>query len=194
MLICVTNRKLCKDDFLVRLNQIAKGKPHAILLREKDLCTMEYETLARRISELCLDHKVELIINHNIEVAAKINCPSIHLSMQSIKNYKNEIKLFSRIGASVHSVSEAIEAQHLGANYLIAGHIFATDCKKGVPPRGLSFLKEVCESVEIPVFAIGGISQNNVKEVRATGVKGICVMSEAMTCLTPLELADSFSV
>ena len=61
------------------------------------------------------------------------------------------------IGTSVHSVEEAIEAQNLGATYISAGHIFATDCKKGVPPRGLDFLKKVCQTATIPVYSIVGI-------------------------------------
>ena len=107
--------------------------------------------------------RVPLIINQNISVAAKLKLPNIHLSMPDLRKYKNELLPFIQLGASVHSVSEAVEAQELGASYLIAGHIFSTDCKKGVPPRGLSFLTEVCDAVTIPVFAIGGISQKQPK-------------------------------
>lgn len=65
---------------------------------------------------------------------------------------------FNVIGTSVHSVEDAIKAEQLGATYMTAGHIFATDCKKGLPPRGLDFLKNVCDAVLIPVYAIGGIN------------------------------------
>ena len=95
------------------------------------------------------------------------------------------LQLFDQIGASVHSIEEAIEAATFGATYLIAGHIFSTHSKKGVPPRGLNFLKQVCDAVPIPVFAIGGITRNDVNDVKATGAKGVCIMSEAMTCETP---------
>ena len=64
---------------------------------------------------------------------------------------------FTKIGISIHSVEEAKEAEQLGASYLTAGHIYATDCKRGLPPRGLGFLKEVCREVSIPVYGIGGI-------------------------------------
>ncbi|OPX86807.1 MAG: Regulatory protein TenI [Pelotomaculum sp. PtaB.Bin104] len=194
MLICVTNRKLCRDDFFDRIEQIAKGKPHAIMLREKDLSIPEYSSMAKRIYEICVKNQVTLIINQNLEAAAEMKCPYIHLSMPDLRKYKQEIKHFSQVSASVHSVSEAREAQALGATYLIAGHIFPTECKKGVPPRGLSFLKKVCNSVEIPVFAIGGITSAKVKVVTQAGAKGVCVMSEAMTCLKPDELAGNFRV
>ena len=88
------------------------------------------------------------------------------------------------LGCSVHSVQEAREAETLGADYLIAGHIYATDCKKGLPPRGLDFLEEICRSVSLPVYAIGGIrpDQEQIEKTLAAGARGLCVMSGAMTC------------
>lgn len=78
---------------------------------------------------------------------------------------------------SVHSQDEAIEAERLGADALIAGHIFVTDCKKGLEPRGLDFLRKICENVSIPVFAIGGIDDNNTELVKQAGAQGECRMS-----------------
>ena len=78
---------------------------------------------------------------------------------------------------SVHTVEEARNAEKLGADGLIAGHIFVTDCKKGLAPRGLEFLKEVCAAVSIPVFAIGGIDDSNSDAVRLAGAQGECRMS-----------------
>ncbi|MBM7869771.1 thiamine-phosphate pyrophosphorylase [Clostridium pascui] len=194
MLICLTNRKLCTDDFFNRMNEIAKGKPHAIMLREKDLSLEEYKCLAIKAKEICDINEVPLIINKNIEVASKLKLPNIHLSMPDLRAHKNELHQFTNIGASVHSLLEAKEAEDLGASYLIAGHIFSTDCKKGVPPRGLSFLKEVCDCTSIPVFAIGGITKDKVKDVINAGAAGMCIMSEAMTCPNPVELSDSFTI
>lgn len=194
MLICVTNQKLCKDDFLNRISEMARGTPHAILLREKDLSQAEYENLAVKVSKICAKNKVSLIINQNIETALKLNLENIQLSMDQLRNHEKEIKEFKQIGASIHSVNEAKEAEKLGATYLIAGHIFPTDCKKGVAPRGLFFLKEVCNSVEIPVFAIGGITKDKLENILNTGAKGLCIMSEAMTCLKPGELARNYRI
>lgn len=70
MLICVTNRKLCHDDFLQRIRQLAKEKPHAIMLREKDLPLENYEALAIKVNEICEEYQVPLIINQNISIAA----------------------------------------------------------------------------------------------------------------------------
>ena len=80
------------------------------------------------------------------------------------------------------SVEEAKEAQKLGATYLTAGHIYTTDCKKGLPPRGLDFLREICNAVTIPVYAIGGIhaGTGQIREVMECGASGACIMSEMM--------------
>lgn len=74
---------------------------------------------------------------------------------------------------------------NLGATYITAGHIFATDCKKGVPPRGLDFLSSVCSFVNIPVYAIGGISPVNAQKAIDAGAEGVCIMSGLMTCKSP---------
>ncbi|WP_211171187.1 thiamine phosphate synthase [Bacillus sp. DNRA2] len=180
-LIAITNRKLCQGDFLSRIEWLAKARPTAIMLREKDLSLEDYEALALKVSDICRENSVPLIINQNLAVAKKLKLANIHLSMVDFRKNKDELVAFTNIGASVHSVSEAIEAEALGATYLVAGHIFSTDSKKGVPPRGLGFLKEVCGAVSIPVFAIGGIKETNINEVLAVGASGACIMSSAMT-------------
>ena len=93
-----------------------------------------------------------------------------------------EKKKFTKIGISIHSVEEAKEAEQLGASYLTAGHIYATDCKRGLPPRGLGFLKEVCREVSIPVYGIGGIKfdEEQWNDMKKCGAVGGCVMSGMM--------------
>lgn len=199
MLICVTNRNLCQEDFLHRIQQLAQARPHAILLREKDLDLPDYERLARQVKEICDCYQVLLILHggkqgngaNTAAIAKKMKLTHLHLSMPALRAYqKGENPLL--IGTSVHSVAEAEEAQTLGAAYVVAGHIYATDCKKGVQPRGVSFLRQVCQATTLPVFAIGGITSNNVTEILASGAKGFCVMSEAMTCKEPAALVTEF--
>ena len=102
-------------------------------------------------------------------------------------------KHFERIGTSCHSVEDALEAQRLGADYITAGHVFVTDCKKGLAPRGLDFLRNVCYSVDIPVYAIGGISPDNIASVRKCGAAGACVMSGFMNCPAPKAYIGEFN-
>ena len=87
---------------------------------------------------------------------------------------------FKALGASCHSVEDALEAQALGCTYITAGHVFETDCKKGLPGRGLEFLRNVCAAVDIPVYGIGGIAADNIALVREAGATGACLMSSLM--------------
>ncbi len=192
MLICITNQKLCQDDFLSRINEIASGKPYAIMLREKELDEPDYQELAINVKEICERHQVKLIINHNLETAEQLKVGTVQVSIDDLRKKGEVTRNFDQVGVSVHSVEQACEAEAWGADYLIAGHVFPTDCKKGLPARGLRFLKEVCDSVSIPVFAIGGISEVNYKIALMAGAKGVCIMSEAMTTDHPETLAQRF--
>lgn len=184
MLFVVTNRLLCGEELVARVEKIAQGKPKAILLREKDLPEKEYALLAQRCKEVCDAQGVPLIINSHISVAAQLGTP-IHLPLPLFLEHHSELAGFSQIGVSVHSPEEAQMAQKLGATYLMAGHIYPTDCKKGLPPRGVEFLKKVCAATTLPVYAIGGIGQEKVPEVLSCKAAGFCIMSEMMTCEDP---------
>lgn len=187
-MIVITNRKLCKEDFLKRIEKIAKSRPEGIILREKDLSEDAFQALAISCLEICQTYHVAFGINQRVDIAEKLQVPWIHLSVSDFTNLSQDKKnRFKQIGVSVHSVEEAKEMEELGADYLIAGHIYPTDCKKGVPARGLSFLHNVCDQVSIPVFAIGGICKERVSEVLAHGAAGVCVMSGMMVCENPSE-------
>ena len=100
-------------------------------------------------------------------------------------NNKESLNSFDTVAVSVHSLSEALTVQKFVEEtsqniFLIAGHIFETDCKKGLEPRGIEFLKEICANVEIPVFAIGGINQTTIKQLKGINIEGVCLMSELM--------------
>ena len=104
----------------------------------------------------------------------------IHLSLKDFRENPQIREKFSLVGVSVHSLEEAKEAEALGADYVTAGHIFETDCKKGLKGRGLEFLRQVSQGVSIPVYAIGGISTENMEQVREAGANGVCIMSGFM--------------
>ena len=182
-IVCVTNRTLCGDDFLGRIDRIATARPGGIMLREKDLPEPEYRALAEQVLEICRAHHVPCILHSFVAVAVGLKADAIHLPLPLLRELtEGEKARFAQLGASCHSVKEAQEAQQLGCTYLTAGHIFATDCKKGLPGRGLAFLETVCNSVSIPVYAIGGISSGTIAAVRVAGAKGACVMSGLMQC------------
>lgn len=182
MLICVTHRLLCPDDFLQRLDRIAAQHPYAIVLREKDLSEHDYEALARECLRICEKHHVSLNLNSHIAVARRIGCDGIHLPFHLLMQHKQDLADFSRVGVSLHSPEEAAQLADTPATYVQAGHVFPTDCKAGIPPRGLSFLRAVCQATDLPVFGIGGINAERYPAVLQTGAAGACIMSGLMTC------------
>ena len=188
-LICITNRKLCSNNFLDQIEMIASAHPKAIVLREKDLSEKEYEQLARQVMQLCQKHGTQCILHSFSNVATTLGATAVHMPLPLLQKMTPQEKShFQIIGASCHSLEEAKEAQNLGCTYITAGHIFLTDCKKGLPGRGLPFLEEICKTVRIPVYAIGGISSQNMESVRKTGAAGACIMSGFMRCKTVEEI------
>jgi thiamine-phosphate pyrophosphorylase len=191
-ILAITNRHLCNNDFLTQIENIctlnekkSEINSVSIVLREKDLSENDYKDLAAKVMKICEKNNTECILHTYYKVARELNCKKIHLPLHVLKSKPDLCKEFNEVGVSIHSVSEAIEAVNLGATYITAGHIFATDCKKDIPPRGLSFLSSVCSSVNIPVYAIGGISPTNAQKTINAGADGICIMSGLMNCKDP---------
>lgn len=185
-IICVTNRRLCEGDFFEKFEKIAASGVKAIILREKDLSEREYFCLAEKFTGICSKYKIEAVLHTYVDAAISLKVRSIHLPLDILRKTDDKKKsFFNNIGVSCHSVADAIEAENAGASYITFGHVFATDCKKNLAPRGLDALKNVCEAVRIPVFAIGGINAENVEYVWKNGASGICVMSGFMKCDDP---------
>ena len=192
-IMCVTNRRLCREDFLTRMEVVAAAAPAGVILREKDLAPDDYRVLAQQALAICRVHATPCIFHSFPQIALELGADGLHLPLPLLRTLSpEEREKFPLLGASCHSVEDAQEAERLGCTYITAGHIFATDCKKGLPPRGLSFLREVCRTVQIPVWAIGGIEPENFLSVMATGAQGGCVMSGLMTCSYPKVLLQKF--
>ena len=182
-IICVTNRLLCRENFLSRVEKIAARHPSAIILREKDLSPEKYLQLARRVMDICERNAVPCILHNFSDVAIALGAKRIHLPLPVLRKLSaSDKKFFDVIGASCHSLEELHEAQNLGCTYVTAGHIFATDCKKNLEPRGINFLLKLRAEASVPIFAIGGINAENISQVQACGVDGACIMSGFMTC------------
>ena len=190
-ILSITNRKICKNDFLYQIEKISMAKPYGIVLREKDLSESEYEELAIKVLNICNEYKVMCILHTYVDVALRLKHPNVHLPLHILKEQiiRNPqlLENFKVVGISTHSVEEALEAKKLGATYITAGHIFKTDCKKGLEPRGLDYLRLTCSCVNIPVYAIGGINSRNIKVTKIAGASGACIMSGLMTVQSPKE-------
>lgn len=182
-IICVTNRRLCQEDFLTRIERLSKACPSAILLREKDLPEAEYTELAKKVLCICKKHDILCILHNHAEAARTLHHSALHLPLPLLRSFsESERHSYQILGTSCHSREDAEEAEALGCTYITAGHVFDTDCKKGLPGRGLIFLRDVCSAVTIPVYAIGGITPENYTSVKVAGASGACIMSSAMTC------------
>ncbi|ERT46322.1 thiamine phosphate synthase [Fusobacterium polymorphum] len=194
----ITNRKLCENENLERqIEKIFSAYEKKIILknfeivtltlREKDLDKNEYLNLVKKIYPICEKYRIDLILhqNYDLNLDEKYNIGGIHLSYDNFKslnkNIREElIKKYKRIGISIHSIDEAKEVENLGATYVVAGHIFETDCKKDLEPRGLNFIKELSSILTIPIFAIGGINQENSHLAINSGAFEVCMMSSLM--------------
>lgn len=180
--VSVTAKPLCKDDFLQRIRKISDSEVQYIILREKYLSEQEYYSLAKEVLSVC--DKEKLIIHNFIGTAESLGIKKIHLPFSAFKEL-NGRRNFDIVGTSVHSVDDATFAQENGADYITAGNIYETDCKKGLKGKGVNFLRNVCESVDIPVYAIGGINADTAGGFNAVTEKnfaGVCVMSLLMQC------------
>lgn len=191
-IISVTNRKLCKEDFLLRIEKLANSGVSKIILREKDLSPNEYLKLAQECRRICENTSAELIVHTFFHELFEAGFNKIHMPLPILEENPQIRQKAQLLGVSVHSKEQAEKALALGADYLTAGHIFATDCKKGVPPRGLDFLKEICDLSPVPVYAIGGITSENAPLAAETGAKGVCIMSGLMECENPYEYVKAF--
>ncbi len=202
-IICISNRHLCEGDFKEKLVQIAKAHPSAIILREKDMSEEEYRELASFLLPICREEGTRLFLHNFYRVAMELKSDGLHLPLQVLEevvskfgNDQPELLLerlgVSELGASCHSAHDARRAKALGCTYILAGHIYDTDCKKGLPGRGLEFLRKVTQETDLPVYAIGGIEPENIDEIRNSGAAGACIMSSAMTAKNVEELLANF--
>lgn len=191
-ILVITSRKRFKEeaDFLKQIEKIAAAKPFGIVLREKDLPVKEYSALARKVRDICRNTGASLIVHSHPEVARELGIPALHMPLDALEKLSSEErKEFRVLGASCHSVEDVLRAKALGCDYVTAGHVYATDCKPGLPPRGADFLAEVCgPAAPMPVFALGGLTPARAPEVRRAGAAGFAMMSSAMDAENPAEL------
>ena len=185
-LIAVTDSATCPRPLpkqIERLAKLTELRPQAVILRAKSLDKAAYRTLALQAQQSCKVTGIPLILHSDWQLAHNLGISKLHLPLALLRQISEyERAYFTWLSTSVHSVGEAQEAQELGATVLIAGHIYTTQCKAGLAPRGLGFLQNVCSAVNLPVYAIGGISfdASQHAELQANGARGACVMSAYM--------------
>lgn len=165
--------------YLNQIRRIVSVKPKAVVLREKDLDPGLYMKLAYEVGEICREQNQKLIFNTSPAVAAELGAKKLHLSMGLLRS-EGRPSYAEWVGTSIHSLEEVKEAAELGADYLFAGNIYETDCKRGLPGKGLEFLRQICMESRIPVYAIGGITEKRLPQILEAGAAGGCMMSGFM--------------
>ena len=190
--IVITNRHLVQGDFLKQLEKVTKLHLHALILREKDLADDAYESLAKKVFDLCKREDITCFLHTEIEIARKIGCQNIHLSIPVLKGLSETEKKaltedFCEISISCHSMEDVEIAMAGGATQIILGTIFETECKKGVLGKGVEFVREICQKCPLPVYAIGGMNLQRLPLVIDAGAAGCCMMSGFMQTKKPLQ-------
>ena len=192
-IIVVTDPDSCEQYFPDRLALLAACGADAVILRAKKLNSEEYRRTASVASTIFDDRiRPRIILHNHIEAEDESGLDEIHMSLPRLESLsdreKDRLSSFRRVGVSVHSPEEAVRAVREGADYLVYGHVFETACKPGLPPRGVVGLGETVNAVSVPVYGIGGINSDNIKQLIGVGAAGACVMSAFMTCDDPAKL------
>lgn len=180
LLYAVTDRAWTKNQSLYEQVEAAlKGGVTCVQLREKKLGKEEFLKEALEISVLCKKYKVPLFINDNVDIAIKCHADGIHVGQDDMKanQVREKVGNDMMIGVSVHSVEEALEAVKNGADCLGAGSVFSTSTKANVSSLSKETLRDICNAVDIPVVAIGGINKTNIAELSGTGISGVALVS-----------------
>ena len=180
LLYAVTDRHWLGEETLYeQVEKALKGGSTFIQLREKELDTAHFLKEAKEIQKLCREYKVPFVINDNVEIAAEIEADGVHVGQSDMEADDVRAKLGPDkiIGVSAQTVEQAVLAEKRGADYLGVGAVFHTDSKADVAEVSRETLKAICDAVDIPVIAIGGINKENVSELAGTGICGIAVIS-----------------
>ena len=150
-----------------------------IQLREKELDDADFLAEAQEMAALCRRYHVPFIINDNVDIAIACHADGVHVGQEDMaaSDVRKRVGDQMMIGVSAHTVEEALEAVRNGADYLGLGAVFSTSTKTDAGAMSFDTLKAICDAVEIPTVAIGGISPANIMQLAGSGVDGVAVVS-----------------
>ena len=180
LLYAITDRRnLDKKMFFEKIEEALQGGVTILQLREKELDEDSFINEAIEVKNICRKHVVPLIINDNVNVALKSGADGVHVGIEDMPIDEIRITIPDSfiIGATCKTVEQAQSAERLGADYMGVGAVFPSPTKKNAVRITREQLKEICASVSIPAVAIGGISLENVDELKGGGMSGIAVVS-----------------
>ena len=179
-LYAVTDRKWLKGSSLEEeVEKAVRAGVTMVQLREKHMEFAELVTLAKKIGAVVHKYNIPLIINDDIEAALASGADGVHVGQEDIcaSEARERIGSSMILGVSARSAETAIEAERCGADYIGAGAVFSTSTKEDAKIMSFDELKRICDSVSIPVVAIGGITEENIMELSGSGIAGAAVVS-----------------
>lgn len=182
-LYLVTNRyQDSLESFLEKVETACRSGVTIIQLREKNLTTNQYYQLAKQVKEITDAYQVPLIIDDRLDVCLAVDAAGLHIGDDElpVSVARQVLGPDKILGVTAKTVKRALEAEEGGADYLGTGAIFPTTTKENAPITLISTLKTICQTVSIPVVAIGGLTSENIDQLAATGIAGVAVVRDLM--------------
>ena len=182
-LYLVTNRyQDSLENFLEKVETACRSGVTMIQLREKNLTTNQYYHLAKQVKEITDAYQVPLIIDYRLDVCLAVDAAGLHIGDDElpVSVARKVLGPEKILGVTAKTVKRALEAETSGADYLGTGAIFPTTTKENAPITLISTLKTICQTVAIPVVAIGGLTSENIDQLAATGIAGVAVVRDLM--------------
>ena len=189
----VTDRRNKTDDeFLNIIEEAIKGGTTIVQLREKTASTKEFYDLALKVKEITSRYGVPLLINDRIDIALAVDSEGVHIGQDDMPaDIAREIIGEDKIlGVSASTVEEAKKAEIDSADYIGSGAVFPTATKDDADSVSEEELKEIVDSIDIPVVAIGGITVENASTLKGSGIAGVSVVSAIMSAEDPKEASE----
>ena len=182
-LYLVTNRyQDSVESFLEKVETACRSGVTIVQLREKNLTTNQYYHLAKQVKEITDAYQVPLIIDDRLDVCLAIDAAGLHIGDDElpVSVARKVLGPEKILGVTAKTVKRALEAETSGADYLGTGAIFPTTTKENAPITLISTLKIICQTVAIPVVAIGGLTSENIDQLIGTGIVGVAVVRDLM--------------
>lgn len=182
-LYLVTNRyQDSLENFLEKVETACRSGVTIIQLREKNLTTNQYYQLAKQVKEITDAYQVPLIIDDRLDVCLAVDAAGLHIGDDElpVSVARQVLGPEKILGVTAKTVKRALEAETSGADYLGTGAIFPTTTKENAPITLISTLKTICQTVAIPVVAIGGLTSENIDQLIGTGIAGVAVVRDLM--------------
>ena len=182
-LYLVTNRyQDSLESFLAKIERACRSGVTIVQLREKNLTTNQYYQLAKQVKEITDAYQVPLIIDDRLDVCLAVDAAGLHIGDDElpVSVARQVLGPEKILGVTAKTVKRALEAEEGGADYLGTGAIFPTTTKENAPITLISTLKTICQTVAIPVVAIGGLTSENIDQLIGTGIAGVAVVRDLM--------------